>query len=151
MHSTGGLRSISKMGGLGPRMPLTAVCFFVAALALGGMPPLNGFMSKFTLLLAAGERHLLWAAVIAAVTGLLTLACLVLAGVHMFWGTPRSPEAAGESPGPEHGPQEVPATMYVSMLVLAVLCVVLGVFPRVIHPLLDHATQCILRIAAGAG
>ena len=39
-------RQIHKMGGLIKQMPLTAVCFLIASLAMSGIPLLNGFVSK---------------------------------------------------------------------------------------------------------
>ncbi len=39
---------------------LMAICFFVGALGIGGMPPLNGFWSKFAIYVAAGQAHLWW-------------------------------------------------------------------------------------------
>jgi len=61
-----------------------AICFFVGALGIGGMPPLNGFWSKFALYVAAAQAHLWWALGIALVTSLLTLAVLIRAGAQVF-------------------------------------------------------------------
>jgi hydrogenase-4 component F len=61
-----------------------AICFFVGALGIGGMPPLNGFWSKFALYVAAGQAHLWWAMGIALFTSLLTLAVLIRAGAQVF-------------------------------------------------------------------
>ena len=110
---------------------------------MGGMPPFNGFRSKFTLFLALGQRGLMWAAVVSVVTGLLTLACMVHAAYKVFWGQ----AAANPSTGQE--PREVPAVMTLSMLALAAVCVLLGVYPHIIYPLLDKATKCILSILGG--
>ncbi len=44
---------ISEMDGLGRKMPVTFVCFLVAALGLTGIPPFSGFISKWHLLSAA--------------------------------------------------------------------------------------------------
>ncbi len=63
---------------------LTAVCFFIGALGIGGMPPLNGFWSKFGIYVAAAQAHLWWAFGIALFTSLLTLAVLIRAGARMF-------------------------------------------------------------------
>jgi hydrogenase-4 component B len=40
-------RNIEKLGGLIKKMPQTAVLFLVGALAIGGLPPFNGFISEF--------------------------------------------------------------------------------------------------------
>ncbi len=63
---------------------LMAVCFFIGALGIGGMPPLNGFWSKFAIYIAAGQAHLWWPLGIALFTSLLTLAVLIRAGAQIF-------------------------------------------------------------------
>ncbi|MEW5783877.1 MAG: monovalent cation/H+ antiporter subunit D family protein [Bacillota bacterium] len=50
-----GKRLVSEMAGIGREMPFTVGCFSVAALAMIGVPPLNGFLSKWTLGLGALE------------------------------------------------------------------------------------------------
>jgi len=146
MYATGGIRKISKLGGLVKQMPITAFCFFVGALAIGGLPPFNGFVSKFTIFLAVGEQHLYWAMAISVVTGLLTLSCLVWAAYRVFWRAPVEPIVVG-NPGEV---REVPPLMWISTVILAIACIVIGIFPNVLHPLLDSATKAILAIwAAG--
>ena len=44
-------REIDHLGGLAKRMPLTALCFVVGAVAICGLPPLNGFVSEFLIYL----------------------------------------------------------------------------------------------------
>jgi NADH-quinone oxidoreductase subunit L len=46
IHAMGGEQDMRKMGGLRHKMPITFVTFLVATLALGGVPPFAGFMSK---------------------------------------------------------------------------------------------------------
>src|SRR5207245_1904116 len=48
---------IQKMGGLWGEIPVTARTFFVATLAIAGIPPLAGFFSKDEILGRAFERH----------------------------------------------------------------------------------------------
>ncbi|MBI2964914.1 MAG: hypothetical protein HYY34_01775, partial [Chloroflexi bacterium] len=48
IHTTG-TREIEKMGGLLRRMPYTGLFFAVGALAISGLPPLNGFMGEFVI------------------------------------------------------------------------------------------------------
>jgi len=144
IHATGGLRRMSQMSGLGAKIPVVALCFFTGALAMGGMPPFNGFFSKFTLFLAVTQRHLFWAAVISIATSLLTLACMAHVAYKIFWGPLRV-----EGPTPAEEVKEVPRTMQAAMLILAILTLAVGVIPRLTYPLLDNATRCIMKIVAG--
>ena len=45
-------REIDHLGGLSRRMPYTAFCFLVGAVAICGLPPLNGFISEFLIYLS---------------------------------------------------------------------------------------------------
>jgi len=144
IFATGGLRHVSRLGGLARAMPVTAGCFFVGALAMGGMPPFNGFMSKLTLFLAFADRGLWWAAAVGILTSMLTLACLTHAAYLVFWGKLRTSGAGGEGV-----PREAPFSMLAGMVVLAVAALLVGVFPQVVYPILDSATKCILRGLAG--
>lgn len=40
-------RDMDKLGGLAKKMPQTAVLFLIGAIAIGGIPPFNGFISEF--------------------------------------------------------------------------------------------------------
>ena len=48
-----GREYLEELNGLGKRMPVTAACYLVSALALTGIPPFSGFVSKWSLLSAA--------------------------------------------------------------------------------------------------
>jgi hydrogenase-4 component F len=128
-----GARRISDLGGLRSQMPVTSGCFFLGALAIAGFPPLNGFWSKLTVYLALARAGLWWAAVIAVLTSILTMAVMVRAGYRVFWGSRPSGGAA------ELNVREVPAMMWVPMAVLAGMCVLLGVYPQAPYRLLDSA------------
>jgi formate hydrogenlyase subunit 3/multisubunit Na+/H+ antiporter MnhD subunit len=140
-----GSRKISELKFMPKKMLLTSFCFFVAALAIGGMPPFNGFMSELTLFLALGESNLLWTAVILIVAGFLTLVALIWAGYRIFWTKPELVPVA--NPGPKEA-KEVPSLMWGGMLFLAILCILFGVYPQAIYPLLDSAASGILAISA---
>ncbi len=53
IHAMGGEQDITKMGGLGKKMRITYVTFFIATLAISGIPPFAGFFSKDEILSAA--------------------------------------------------------------------------------------------------
>jgi hydrogenase-4 component F len=130
-------RSISQLGGLAKRMPVTAVCFFIGAFAIAGLPPFSGFMSKLTIFIAGAEAGM-WAAVgVGIFTSLLTLVVVMRAGQAIFWGAPKTSGLALESV------REAPASLWVAMGALAVVCVLLGVYPQIAYPVLNGATLSI--------
>ena len=53
IHAMGGEQDIMKMGGLSKKMKTTYVTFFIACLAIAGIPPFSGFFSKDEILSAA--------------------------------------------------------------------------------------------------
>lgn len=92
--------NIEKMGGIMKKMPSTALLFLLAALAICGLPPLNGFISEFIIygslynwLFSAGVISQV--AVVFALTGLaliggLAILCFTKAFSIVFLGTARS-------------------------------------------------------------
>ncbi len=139
IYTMSGTRRMSELGGLARRMPATAVMFFIAAFAISGMPPFNGFWSKLTLYMAAAEAELWWALGIAVATSLLTLIAFVRAGYMVFWS-----DADAESAEVEV--RDAPAAMLVPMGALAALCVVIGIYPQIVHPLIDPAARALASI-----
>jgi len=136
-----GIRKISQLGGLARRMPITAVCFFIGGLSMGGMPPLAGFWSKYSIILAVGKARLWWAMGISAFAGMLTLACMVWAAWRVFW-TEES-DKVKELPVTE---RELPLTMMVPMVATAACVVVLGLVPQTAFPILDSAARSVLAL-----
>jgi len=147
-----GTRAIDRLGGLGRNMPWTAFFFILGAVAICGLPPLNGFVSEFLVYLGlfagvagGGGKGLALAAGAApvlAMVGALAIACFVKVSGVAFLGEPRSREA-GEA-------REAPASMLAPMAVLALLCVFIGIAPRCLSPVLDAATASVWGGAAGA-
>lgn len=129
------VRRMADLGGIGKRMPVTSACFLVGALALAGFPPLNGFWSKLTIYLALAKAGMWWAACIAIVTSILTIAVMLRAGYRVFWGEPHS------NGTPTMAVREVPTLMLVPMAVLAAMCGLLGLWPQGLYPLLDPAAK----------
>lgn len=99
-----GTRELDRLGGLLRRMPWTGLTFLTGAVAITGLPPLNGFVSEFLIFLGAlrGGMELATPAAVAAlsiVAGLgliagLAAACFTKAFGVVFLGLPRSEGAA---------------------------------------------------------
>jgi hydrogenase-4 component B len=132
-------REIDHLGGLAKRMPWTAGCFLVGAVAICGLPPLNGFVSEFLIYLglfatlgnANGPSFAAAAFAVPALAliGALALACFVKAYGAVFLGTARTHHA--------HKPRESPPSMLLPMGGLVGCCVVIGLAPSLAAPILE--------------
>ena len=137
-----GTRYIEHFGGLMRRMPWTGVWFLIGALAISGLPLLNGFPSEwltfqallqgFTSTPGLVRLNFPLTAALLALTSALAAACFVRAFGISFLALPRSP-AASEA-------HESPAVMLVPLGFLATLCVVLGLFPGFVLRALEGVT-----------
>jgi hydrogenase-4 component B len=126
-----GTRQIEELGGLARRMPWTALFFLVGALAISGLPLLNGFISEWmlfqALLLGFTATPTLSRLVfpvagsLLALTSALAAACFVKAFGMTFLALPRG-EGAEKA-------QESPGLMLLPQAALAVLCLALGLAP----------------------
>ncbi|HYT66688.1 MAG TPA: proton-conducting transporter membrane subunit [Vicinamibacterales bacterium] len=127
-----GTRQIEHFGGLLRLMPWTASFFLVGALAISGLPPLNGFASEWLTFQAflfgfanSGDPlvHFLFpvGGAVLALTTALAAACFVKAFGISFLALPRSTNADQA--------RESPAGMLVPQAMLAAMCIVLGLFP----------------------
>lgn len=144
-------KDMDLLGGLEHRMPVTAVCFLIGALAISAIPPLNGFMSEwFTyqgLINVAGQGDVLLSVVTIltvvalTITGALAVTCFVKAFGITFAGRARSEHA-------EHA-KEVPAPMQLGTILLAALCVVLGLGAFWVAPLLEGVAASIGHVGGG--
>jgi len=132
-----GTREMDHLGGLAKRMPWTATTFLVGAVAISGLPPLNGFVSEFLIYLGAfdgvTQRAGVAVPLLATIAGLaliggLAAACFTKAFGVVFLGEPRSEHAA-------HA-HEAGAAMRWPLALLAVGCVLIGLCaPFVVRPL----------------
>ena len=80
-----GTRSISKMGGLAGKMPITAVCAFIGALTIMGVPPTSGFMGEWTLFYGALETAIDEGSQLRMITFGLGLVGTVLTMSYILW------------------------------------------------------------------
>jgi hydrogenase-4 component B len=140
VHATD-TRDIDSLGGLGKSMPWSAGLFLIGAIAICGLPPLNGFISELLVYLglltpAANPTTGSWAAVALgaaalALVGALAVACFVKVYGAVFLGTGRTDRTAQA--------HESPKSMIGTMIVLAGVCVGIGVVPMIVVLPLGHA------------
>ena len=143
---------MDALGGLAKRMPFSAAIFAVGAVAICGLPPLNGFAGEWLLYLGffntlnsggpPGIEAAAAAAVALATIGALAVACFVRILGAVFLGSPREPDT-----GKAHDPTW---TMKAPMAILALACLALGLFPSLAAPFLDAAVGAWAPVPAGS-
>ncbi|MBU4376015.1 MAG: hypothetical protein KKD29_00890 [Candidatus Omnitrophica bacterium] len=119
-----GTTDLDKLGGLARFMPISFICCLIASLAISGVPPFNGFVSKWMIyqgIIEMGSAQnkiwVLWLS--AAMFGsALTLASFMKLLHAVFLG----------QSGVRRKVKEVPVSMWLPMSILAALCVIFGIF-----------------------
>ncbi len=135
VETQAGTTDLRKLGGLRKAMPITAICAFIAAASISGIPPFNGYFSKEFIYHGAKETGM-WIFVICAMLGsTLTLLSFLKLTFSTYMGE-KKPELAAV--------KEAPWTMTVPMLVIAAGCVLFGVYNALpiklfIQPLISAA------------
>jgi formate hydrogenlyase subunit 3/multisubunit Na+/H+ antiporter MnhD subunit len=123
-----GQEDIDKLGGLSKSMPITFIASLIFAMSISGVPPFNGFASKWMIYqgiiefgAGAGIASKLWVIWLglAILGSALTLASFIkfIGGIFLS----RRKQAF-------ENVKEVPATMWIPMVILALFCIVFGVF-----------------------
>ncbi|MDH3348357.1 MAG: proton-conducting transporter membrane subunit [Desulfobulbaceae bacterium] len=139
IHATDS-RRLTDYGGLLQTMPLTGFFFLGGAIAICGLPPLNGFISEWLIYLGLFQAAkaasqvpplILLAMPGLAMTGGLALLCFAKVFGLSFLGAPRK-----ERPG-----QEPPLTMLLPLMILLTACTWIGLAPTTTLPLLTRATE----------
>ena len=135
-----GSRDTRQLGGLARRMPWLAVAAILAALAMAGLPPLFGFITKESiyaaLFLSPWEPLLLTGLMLAANGLMVTVA--VITGLGPFLGK-GAPALAAHHP--------LPPTLWLAPLLPAALGLLLGLVPNMVAPLLLHPAIAVVQAA----
>ncbi len=149
LHETG-TTDLGKLGGLSKKMPYTTVLFLIGAFSISGIPPFNGFASKWMIYQAtyqkaveSGNIGFLLVTIIALVTSVLTLASFVKVSQSVFFG---------QLPKELENVKEVPFGMRFAMAIFALLCVLTGLFPNLVTTYItEPAARAVFSVAEYIG
>lgn len=145
-----GTQQIDALGGLLRPMRVTGIAFLIGAVAICGLPPLNGFVSEWLLYLASFQALLegttvallmALAAPVLALIGALAVACFVKAFTVVFLGTPRTEIGSA---------RDATLSMQVPMILLAIICLFIGLWPSGAGALTARATNMLTGGFSGA-
>ena len=129
-----GTRDLQQMGGLKAKMPITSTTTLTASMSIAGVPPFNGFWSKFIIIIAAVEANRYGYAFWAVIASILTLASFTKVMKYAFFGNLAEKWKQIK---------EVPFLMKLSMSLLALICLAGGLLliPRLTEMFLYPATK----------
>jgi formate hydrogenlyase subunit 3/multisubunit Na+/H+ antiporter MnhD subunit len=131
IYNATGTKNIEDLGGLIKKMPYTALLFLTGALAISAIPPLNGFAGEwiifqaiFTAILGSGSLLkilFILSAALLAMAGALAAYCFIKVFAIGFLANPRTEQASRAV--------ETQGSMLSGMSGLALLCIIMGIFP----------------------
>jgi multicomponent Na+:H+ antiporter subunit D len=110
-------------------------CFAISVISLIGIPPTNGFVSKWYLALGALKAHNVLYAVALLLSAFLTAAYLLPIAVTAFFSKKENPELDAIAVGKSLDPSD---SMLMPILLLTALVLLLGIFP---NPLISIVTR----------
>ncbi|SKA28066.1 proton-conducting transporter membrane subunit [Consotaella salsifontis] len=115
-----GLRRIDDLAGLGRKMPVTAGLYALASVAIMGLPPFSGFVSKFLMVYAAVEAGNYLVAALLLLGGIIGVVYYTRVVSILFYRSYKGPETV----------KDAPLSMLVAMGALGLAIVLGGLFPN---------------------
>jgi NADH-quinone oxidoreductase subunit M len=132
-----GIRDMRQMGGLASRMPITALLWLIGAMMLSGFPPFSSFAAEwimFTGIFSFGVVTIPLGLIVA----ILGVSAIILTISYTFWSMkriffgPLQPRLTGKNI------KDPPLTMSIPLLFLAIVSLILCIYPRLILDLFHH-------------
>ena len=138
MHRT----EISQLNGIGKAMPWTMGAFTIGSMGLAGVPPINAFISKFFLCQGAMQADSLLLLSVFLLSGVLNMA-------YFFPIVRRAFFKKGDEEVAHHG--EASPLMVVPICIVALLSIILGLYPNAGVHFFDLATRITAGVMETAG
>jgi NADH-quinone oxidoreductase subunit M len=137
-----GIRSISKMGGLASKMPITAVAALIGFLSIMGIPPTVGFFSEFLIFAGAFKEAFSTSSMLKIIISSLSVISTALTAGYSLWAMKRI--FFGRLPTELENVSDPPLTATVPVLVLAVTSFILGILPDLMERLFLSSVKAIV-------
>lgn len=133
-------REIPKLGGFVKAMPWVAVAFIIGGLVSMGMPGFSGFIAEFPIFMGLW-RYQPWIAILAAISIVITASYIIRVTGRVFFG--KIPQEFRD-----HA-KDVTVLDKVALVILCAILIAIGVFPRLMVPLVESGANNILRLLGG--
>jgi multicomponent Na+:H+ antiporter subunit D len=133
------IEKVSELDGIGKKMPITMLAFTIASLGLAGIPPLNGFISKWFLAEGSVTADETIFMVILLISGLLNAGYFLPIVRRAFFTKSETHTKFGEAS----------MFMVIPLVITALLSILLGIMPNGIFHFYDLAKNAISSIFGG--
>jgi multicomponent Na+:H+ antiporter subunit D len=130
-----GTRDLRELQGIRRAMPITSMSLAVGAVAIAAIPPLNGFWSEWLIVLAGLEAGMFPFSALMVINMLLSVA-YYLRLIYILVLKEPTPVSAKAT--------EAPASMLIPIMILAVLCIIIGIYPGPFVAFSQEAAQAAL-------
>ncbi|MFH0848281.1 MAG: NADH-quinone oxidoreductase subunit L [archaeon] len=139
MHQTK-TRDLRHYGGLVSKMPMTALASIIGALTLAGTPPLSGFISESMMFTGGISRDMAVLQGPNLLTFIATVSAVITAAYYLWfvWRV-----FLGKVPDGLENVKEAPAIMWGPPLCLAIMTVVLSIYPQIALSIISLAAKLI--------
>lgn len=131
--------NISQLNGIAKVMPWTMAAFVIGSMGLAGVPPLNGFVSKWYLALGSLEGDMLIPLIILVISGLLNIGYFFPIIQRAYFRKGEGLEKYGEAS----------PFMVVPLFTTSVLSILFGLFPNLFFNFFDLASAIAATLFAG--
>ncbi|MEJ2012957.1 MAG: NADH-quinone oxidoreductase subunit M [Anaerolineales bacterium] len=134
-------REIPKLGGFMKAMPLAGIAFIIGGLVSMGMPGFSGVIAEFPIYMGLWQRQPV-IAIIAAISIVITAGYIMRVVGRVFFGD-MPEEFAGHI-------SAIGVQDKVALVILSAILVIVGVYPRIMVPLVESGAQAVLSLLGGA-
>jgi multicomponent Na+:H+ antiporter subunit D len=135
-HASPRSAAFDVVTGAGKPLPAAGFLFFLGGLALAGIPPTNGFVSKMTLFTSGLDAERFWSLLFIGVTSIFTLIYTIRAFQRIWWQQPI--EVQNSELGTENQPSGRKGDRLLAPAILVLLILILGIWAE---PLVSAAQQ----------
>lgn len=137
-----GVRSISRMGGLASKMPLTATAALLGFLTIMGIPPTTGFISEFLIFAGSFNQGFALNSMLRISISVLAVISTALTAGYSLWAVKRI--FFGALPEELSSVKEAPWVVTGPLLVLGIISLLIGIYPDLVEQMLLPAVKVIL-------
>lgn len=135
MMAITGTSDLRQMSGLIKRYPQLAWTFFIAALALAGIPPLSGFVGKLLIVRSGFSAKDYFGAAVVLMSSLFVLFSVMKIFINGFWGEPKSYKNEERAPV---------RFLLIAPAILVILSILYGVGSEAAYPYISQAAETLM-------